>query len=152
MKLSQEAIDRMYVFDPDAQPEKRIDEEGLLRWIEELESGRRQQAKCVLRSDTSDQASFCCLGVEFDLRNPAAWVPDEDFESGEPNGEVSGWDDVSNDAVPGEEYFWKYGIREEGVRRLAWMNDDRSTFPEIAAELRRWFGLTAGSLATPGEN
>lgn len=90
-----------------------MDQEMKAKWIEALRSGRYLQARERLRAGKG----FCCLGVLCDLVDPAAW-------------EGERWGDATS--VLPMAINNKYNINGDQENVVAKMNDDGSSFAEIA--------------------
>lgn len=113
--------------------------DNIERWAAELESGRWRQATGALRKDDEQGACYCCLGVACVLFGDGEW---------EDNG---GWRYQGSAATPGVSFMKRhFGINSGGGQwaddphaHLTSANDNGKTFPEIAAIIRREFGVHA---------
>src|SRR4051812_403851 len=102
------------------------DEALKTRWIEALESGQYEQGRHCLRHKNQ----FCCLGVLCDLMEPEGWEhPFDDLGRCEHRGCNTMPDfDMASSVV-----------NFDSLGRLAQMNDEGSSFVEIADHIRRNF-------------
>ena len=92
------------------------------RWIAALRSGEYKKSTSSLK--TNDGTAFCCLGVLAELVDPNGWA-----DGGGIRGDRLQWRGQSyyvseEEGVP--------GLPLEASRKLAVMNDNGKTFPEIA--------------------
>lgn len=109
------------------------------KWIEALRSGKYQQGKGVLRTDTDH---FCCLGVLCDLVDPSGWRGTGLIETS-----VDGMD-VSQEAYPffsisdvGSAVSLPHDLRKQlglhiaDIQALIRMNDSGNPFESIAKHI-----------------
>lgn len=107
------------------------------KWLKALESGRYSQAEAQLRDldYSSGNASYCCLGVlcnqHKDKQNK--WVDGETFTVYASDGGVV---DTFHEMPPAS-MLKKVNVPQSLADTLAEMNDNGSTFKEIAAFLRK---------------
>jgi hypothetical protein len=135
------------------------DRELAIAWVETLERGDVPQGKTVLRTVTASGETFdCCLGRLCDLADPTAWkstpFPEKHDEVSLPWGELCDYTTPPGDLVAkfgmsenGTPFnttcFWVFGPDNREFTSLAYANDAGVSHPEIAKELRRYFGFPA---------
>jgi hypothetical protein len=114
------------------------------KWLKALESGRYKQTTGQLRDVQADYgtASYCCLGVLCNIEKEKGqkWEVDTFI------GGVSMLPDFEGNMYPDEDRYYdmpptnimdKLNLSEDLASALAQMNDNGSTFKEIAAFLRK---------------
>ena len=115
-----------------------VDKTKVLEFVEILESGKYKQTKETLHNP--EENSFCCLGVLCDTN-------DRKFDSLFRDGSGT-WVDKVPSTVTSENYAFARGFFGEsklgGVLTDSYinMNDLGKSFVEIAAKIRKDFGLT----------
>lgn len=96
------------------------------RWVEALESGKYEQGMGQLRNSNN---RYCCLGVACDVNDPTLW-----------DGVDMGWYKGEGDEELSDNLLNKLGLTSDDQCNLIDMNDNqRKTFPEIAAYLREFY-------------
>jgi hypothetical protein len=102
-----------------------IDWPLVLDWIEALESGEYEQCRNALRKGEA----YCAIGVVVDLADPDGWNLSA----------VAGSDCCWQDARP---VVCRLGLPTGGWDQVLTLNDHHGySLPEIAAVLRKWYGL-----------
>ena len=97
-------------------------QENMQKWIYALRSGKYAQAHGKLRrvvDSESNPSGFCCLGVMCDLYDSEAW--DDGF-----------WGGDESDMMPPKYVLEKFGMNDDWARAVAELNDNGSSFEEIA--------------------
>lgn len=99
------------------------------KWVAELRSGRRWQAKSALRTEDN---RYCCLGVLCDIVEPEGWhgTPTEHKR---PDGIVirDYWH-TAGPGLPSLSLCEKVGLLLSEATQLASLNDAGNTFADIA--------------------
>lgn len=98
------------------------------RWVEALRSGRYKQGRGALRMKDD---TYCCLGVLCDLIDPEGWGDVGCL----PETPIYAWsrasEELAYDYLP-EDLRDEVGLDEEDQSNLTCMNDDGTSFGEIA--------------------
>ncbi len=93
------------------------------KWLAALRSGQYPQARGRLRSSDG----YCCLGVLCDIVDPTQWNGRNEYGPDT----KTGFPDFAVYEAAGLEIR----VVNDTIERLAHMNDNGSTFPEIAAHI-----------------
>lgn len=129
-------------------PDDGIDRMAILSWLEALESDKIKQTRGMLVNGNGQ--GFCCLGVMCkleDFKVARAWAGGQYTNSeGDVIDIINAFfiDDVEHTGKPPNYILKKYGFNHDfatktslNVGKYIGMNDNGSTFKEIAAELRK---------------
>lgn len=101
------------------------------KWVEALRSGKYKQTRSQLR----DLSGYCCLGVLCDISGLGNFIPSPDG---------SGYDFLGSLGIlPGAVVSYS-GIKTvngelEGYRNLAFVNDNRGSFDQIADIIEKYW-------------
>lgn len=126
-------------------------QENMTKLVKALESGKYKQATGTLR----DGEAFCCLGVACDISGLGKWVPDPRTGRGSDYGflcsergdvvaavlpkSVRVWLGVAQSQLELNE--WYGGTSTKGMLSASSLNDNGSSFQQIAAKIREAYGL-----------
>lgn len=107
--------------------------ERVKKWVAALESGEYKQGQFYLHD--AENQTYCCLGVACDLSGLGEWDDKTDYKSYGLN--VWDWSDVAL-PFPVMKY---YGLTHKQEAELISLNDNGSSFKEIAKVIREAYGL-----------
>lgn len=105
------------------------------KWVAALESGEYKQTTGRLTQKVDDEFSYCCLGV----LSKVCDVPVVGASTN-PRFDYSKMTDIPLDCwsgMPSGTFMHDIGIKWEVYQQLAQMNDNGSTFTEIATFIRK---------------
>jgi hypothetical protein len=110
-------------------------------WLKTLESGQYRQAEGQLRANVGKSYRYCCLGVLCNLEKEKGqkWDGDTFIVTQKIQDDFLG-DYIDNETfydMPPESITKKLNLSYELAGQLASMNDNGSSFKEIAAFLRK---------------
>lgn len=108
----------------------KVDKKFFRRWVKALESGKYEQVKNTLKGKTNDgNVGYCCLGVACQLRADSA-------NRARPWGKKGVNSYAQRCEGVKEEYAGSWLLPESEQVKLSTLNDNGSSFKEIAKTIR----------------